>query len=183
MKTGSTWKTLDPINKDLLITKELVFDQCEFTCTKPIAQLDTDIDDFGAFSFNINKIPVIFRIAKVNPEKEGMVVNLSKKAVDEPIKPFDISDDFKFVIISSRNEDNLGLFIFPKSVLLNKGIIAGDQNEGKRTLKVYAPWEKTTSKQGAKNQQWQSEYFFEVPIANPASENRIKRMFTKKKLK
>ena len=70
-------------------------------------------------------------------------------------------------IVSTRNGSNFGQFIFPKSVLHQKGILSDDKKEGKRAIRVYPPWDTTTSKQAQKTQQWQLAYF--IPISNEKS--------------
>ena len=66
------------------------------------------------------------------------------------------------VIISVRKENNFGQFIFPKAVLLEKGIFSTSTKEGKRATRVYPPWDVTTSKQAQKTQTWQMNYFLEI---------------------
>lgn len=83
------------------------------------------------------------------------------------IEPFDAADLIDFVIISVRKDDLYGQFIFPKSILLAKGIFSTAIKEGKRATRVYPPWDETTSKQAQKTQQWQLDYFHEIfPNAN-----------------
>ncbi|MFQ6421766.1 MULTISPECIES: MepB family protein [unclassified Bacillus (in: firmicutes)] len=38
---------------------------------------------------------------------------------------------------------------------------------GKRAIRVYPPWDKTTSRQAQKTQAWQLEYFLEIPVNRP----------------
>lgn len=64
-------------------------------------------------------------------------------------------------IISTRDENHFGQFIFPKSVLVKQGILTSGRKEGKRAMRVYPPWDTTTSPQAKKIQKWQLEYFFE----------------------
>ncbi len=80
--------------------------------------------------------------------------------------PFDVSDNFDFIIITSKSEDNLGQFVFPKSVLLEKGIISNNNNSGKRGIRVYPPWDTPTSKQAIKTQSWQIKYFYSMNISS-----------------
>ena len=59
-----------------------------------------------------------------------------KRNKDGITEPFDTSDDFDFVIITARNDNNFGQFIFPKSILADKGIITRKGKEGKRGIRV-----------------------------------------------
>lgn len=82
-------------------------------------------------------------------------------------EPFDISDDLDFIIITSKSGDNFGQFIFPKSVLADKGIITRNNKKGKRGIRVYPPWDIVKNKQAAKTQIWQAKYF--ITIKNDTS--------------
>jgi len=64
--------------------------------------------------------------------------------------------------VHARTGDRFGQFIFPKEVLLKKGVISTDGIGGKRAIPVYAPWDQVDNKQAAKKQLWQREYFFEI---------------------
>lgn len=158
----STWSNTNTIHKDLLEAKELLYDTCNLECTQPIAEAESA--DYGAFTFNINKQAVIYRVAKITPTKVGQFVTLWKRSDKGPIAPFEITDPIDLFIISTRNGSHFGQFIFPKSVLHQKGILSDDKKEGKRAIRVYPPWDSTTSKQAQKTQQWQLAYF--VPISN-----------------
>jgi len=52
--------------------------------------------------------------------------------------------------------------VFPKSVLIEKGILSTSKKDGKRGFRVYPIWDKTISQQAVKTQNWQLNYFFEV---------------------
>jgi hypothetical protein len=54
------------------------------------------------------------------------------------------------------------LFIFPKSIAIEKGIVTNGNKEGKRAIRVYPPWDVTTSKQAQKTQKWQLDYFLKI---------------------
>ena len=82
------------------------------------------------------------------------------------ITPFDTLDAIDLIIISVRKDDYLGQFIFPKAILLEKGIFSTNIKEGKRAMRVYPPWDKTSSKQAQETQKWQINYFFEISIQN-----------------
>jgi hypothetical protein len=56
----------------------------------------------------------------------------------------------------------LGQFIFPKTVLANKGIISKNGISGKRGIRVYPPWDVPNNKQAEKTQRWQLNYFLTI---------------------
>ena len=74
-------------------------------------------------------------------------------------------------MISCREKDNLGLFIFPQAVLIDKGILSSVQKEGKRGIRVYPPWETATNNQAMTTQKWQSKYFITLRGNSPLDLN------------
>ena len=77
------------------------------------------------------------------------------------------------MLISSRHENNFGLFIFPKTTLIEKGIIT-DKKEGKRGIRVYPPWDKAVTTQAKKTQEWQIKYFLTIEDGSVVDQNLIK---------
>jgi hypothetical protein len=82
------------------------------------------------------------------------------------------------MIISVRDSENFGQFIFPKSVLIAKGIVSQNGKGGKRGIRVYAPWDKPENKQAIKNQAWQVNYFVEIRENLPVDVELVKRIFS-----
>jgi TonB-dependent SusC/RagA subfamily outer membrane receptor len=76
------------------------------------------------------------------------------------------------------NDNNFGQFIFPKSVLADKGIITRKGKEGKRGIRVYPPWDKTTNKQAEKTQTWQTKYFLTIKNDNSTDLDLTKKLLT-----
>lgn len=152
------------VHKDLLLVEDLIY--------KPSAlilqnlKLDDESEDYGAAEFTLNKRPVKFRVAKITPTKVGQFVTFWKRIGEGPILPYESTDFFDFLIISSRAENHFGQFIFPKTVLSEKGILSSDENEGKRALRIYPPWDKPDNAQAKKTQAWQLEYFIEFSEDN-----------------
>lgn len=163
-----------PMPKDLLEINEYVFNQCSFNCTLPVAEAESA--DYGAHTFAINGRTTKYRVAKITPTKTGLFVTLWKRIGKGPIQPFDVSDDIDLFMISTRNDEHFGLFIFPKSVLQEKKIISDHQKEGKRAMRVYPPWAITTSRQAQKTQQWQLAYFLEISQDKAVDIVRAKRL-------
>ncbi len=145
---------------ELKIIKELVFEKCGFDLTN-IHQNKESIE-YGAASFQLNGKSIQFRVSKITPAKIGQFVTIWKRNKDGKTEPFDISDKLDFLIITSKSDDNLGLFIFPKSVLAENGIISSIGKSGKRGIRVYPPWDIPTNKQAKKSQSWQTNYFFSI---------------------
>jgi hypothetical protein len=173
MKTPTIWSA-NNIHKDLLEAKEQVYDTCNLECTQPIAEAESA--DYGAYIFKINKQSAIYRVAKITPTKVGQFVTLWKRSEKGPIAPFEITDDIDLFIVSTRNDTHFGQFIFPKSILHKKGILTDDKKEGKRAIRVYPPWDITTNKQAQKTQQWQLDYFIEIPNNKPINLDLVKKL-------
>ncbi|MBF4518805.1 MepB family protein [Flavobacterium sp. ANB] len=176
MTIKSNWIHTKRIPNDLIITKELVYDNCNFECTEPQPEMESQ--EYDAFDFQINNLNIKFRSAKITPTKTGQFVTLWKRNKTGIIEPFDFSDAIDFVIVNVRKNDSFGQFIFPKSVLLQKGIFSTATKEGKRATRVYPPWDETTSKQAQKTQQWQLDYFLEIPNNKSIDLEKAKKLLT-----
>lgn len=126
--------------------------------------LEKESTDYNACQLLLNEKKALFRTAKITPTKTGQFVTLWKRTPKGPIAPFAIEDNFDLVIINTKTENHFGQFVFPKSILIEKGIFSTALKEGKRAIRVYPPWNKTTSKQAQKTQHWQLEYFIVIPF-------------------
>jgi hypothetical protein len=168
-------KNKNTIPDDLNIVIKSIYNQHGFVCTHPLAELEST--EYRACTFKINNKSVRYREAKITPTKIGQFVTLWKRIEKGPIQPFDILDDIDMVIISVRDKEHLGQFIFPKSILIEKGILTSKNKEGKRALRVYPPWDKTDSKQAQKTQQWQLNYFLEISSIESFDSIRMKSLF------
>ncbi|TEB40617.1 hypothetical protein D0809_29700, partial [Flavobacterium circumlabens] len=103
--------------------------------------------EYSAYRFQLNGKNICYREAKITPTKTGQFVTLWKRnQSSKTIEPFDASDAIDYIIISVRKQELFGQFIFPKSVLLAKGIFSTDAKEGIRATRVYPPWDETKSK-------------------------------------
>lgn len=175
MTFKNNWKDLS-LPKNLLTAKELVYDICGFECSEP--QPEKESQEYDAFDFKIGESQIKFRSAKITPTKTGQFVTLWKRNINGIIEPFDYKDNIDFVIVSVQKEDLLGQFIFPKEILLKKGVFTSETKEGIRATRVYPPWDETTSKQAQKTQQWQLDYF--LFVSDKTDLNRTKHLLGKK---
>lgn len=160
MTIKNHWPNQKSISKDLNLAKEMVYDCFDFNCSEPEAIVESA--DYNGYHFHLNEKLICYREAKITPKKTGQFVTLWKRNKSGIIEPFDFADEIDFVIISTRKEDLFGQFIFPKTILLEKGIFSTKTKEGKRATRVYPPWNETTSPQAQKTQQWQLRYFYEI---------------------
>ena len=163
------------VHSDLLLAKEHLYEICNFEWTN--LQKDKESAEYGSHSFQVNNQSVLFRSAKITPTKIGQFVTLWKRIGKGPIQPFDYTDAIDLIVISVRKDSCFGQFVFPKAVLCEKGIIATITKEGKRAIRVYPPWDKGLNKQAQKTQQWQLDYFLEIPIDKPIDRERTKMLY------
>ncbi|WP_277577747.1 MepB family protein [Bdellovibrio svalbardensis] len=173
-----SWSQTTAIHKDLLAAKELIFDPCGYLATAPTAELESA--EYGAYVFELNKLSIKFRVAKITPTKVGQFVTLWKRYGSGPIQPHDSSDPVDIFVISTRNGSRFGQFVFPKSALIEHGILSTPSKEGKRALRVYPPWDQVTSKQAKKTQQWQLDFFLEIPNNKAVDLERTQYLYRKR---
>ena len=171
----NTLEIINPLHNDLKIAKEFLYDKCAFELTG--IKLDPESAAYGACSFQLNGKTIQYRVSKITLTKTGQFVTLWKRSKDGITEPFDVSDDLDFIIITARSGENIGQFIFPKSVLAEKEIITRNGKEGKRGIRVYPPWDITTNKQAAKTQHWQTKYFLTIKTDDTTNFEWIKQLF------
>ena len=147
-------------NSEILEIKELVYDVCNFEFSNLI--IDSESLEYKASSFKINSQQIIHRFSKITPTKIGQFVSIWKRNDKGVTTPFDVSDNFEFIIITSKRDKSIGQFVFPKAVLLEKGIISNNNTSGKRGIRVYPPWDIPSSKQAEKTQNWQIKHFYSI---------------------
>jgi hypothetical protein len=169
----------NPLTSELLQVKELVYDNCNFEFSNLV--IDSESEEYQACSFKLNSIEFIHRFSKITPTKIGQFVTIWKRNNEGITAPFDYSDNFDLIVITSKSSENLGQFVFPKAVLLEKGIISNNNSSGKRGIRVYPPWDVPTSKQAEKTQSWQTKYFYSIN-KDAFDIELVKKLFTKTNL-
>lgn len=152
---------MDEIHQDFIIARNLIYNSPEFQCSE--LMVEREGSEYGACSFKLNSMFVRFRVAKITPIKIGQFVTLWKRTKNGPIQPYDVTDEVDLFIISVRKDNQFGLFIFPKSILLQHKIISNNDQRGKLAIRVYPPWDIAISVQAKKTQTWQLPYFLELP--------------------
>jgi hypothetical protein len=177
MTTENTLTLLNSIHYDLKFVKEYVYNKCGFDLTNFKQNLESK--EYRACSFVLNGKIIEHRISKITPTKTGQFVTIWKRNKDGITEPLDNSDNFDFVIITARNDDNFGQFIFPKSVLADNGIITRTGKVGKRGIRIYPPWDITTNKQAMKTQSWQTKYFLTIKKDDSTDLEMMKKFLTK----
>jgi hypothetical protein len=162
---------------DLRIVKELLYDKCNLRLTS--INICSESMEYSACSFYLEGKKIEYRASKITPTKTGQFVTIWKRNKNGVTKPFDIFDDLDFIVITSISGKRIGQFIFPKSILAEKGIITQNNKDGKRGIRVYPIWDKATNKQAEKTQNWQINYFVEIKSDNKTDLNFAKKLFNK----
>jgi len=141
---------LNDLHKELVDIKKLVFDPCALTIKK--FSLETESKEYKACNFHLNDLKIVCRNAKITPKKVGQFVT----------EPFEETDLIDYFMVNVKYDDHFGQFIFPKSKLIEKGIISTNKKEGKRAFRVYPPWDTVINKQAERTQKWQLNYFLRI---------------------
>ncbi|MFJ2593605.1 MepB family protein [Streptomyces erythrochromogenes] len=149
------------IPDDLLQAKALAYDPGGFTCSRPVPEAESA--DYGACGFTLDGLSVRFRVARTTPTKAGQFVTVWKRSAGGPIQPFDAADPVDLFVISTREGDRFGQFVFPREVLRERNVVSTNGAGGKRAFRVYPPWVTTTSRQARSTQAWQVEHFLRLP--------------------
>lgn len=174
MTTANIFTEENSFRNDINDAKTLVYDKCGFDFT--VLKLNSESIEYGACSFKLNGKTIQHRSSKTTPIKKGQFVTIWKRNQEGKTAPFDISDDIDFVIITSKSDDKFGQFVFPKCVLVDKGIISKNGKEGKLGIRVYPPWDIVTNKQAVKTQSWQTKYFVVIGNENSSDLYLIKKL-------
>lgn len=169
------WPVARPMHADLLAAKAFVFDPGGFVCSQPVAEAESA--DYGAFGFALDGQAVRFRAAKITPTKVGQFVTVWKRSGGGPIRPFDAEDRVDLFVISVRDGQHLGQFVFPREVLCERDIVSRNGSGGKRAFRVYPPWVTTTNRQARSTQAWQVNYFLQIGEDRPADSARAQALY------
>ncbi|MFD0941740.1 MepB family protein [Pedobacter boryungensis] len=156
------------IPNSLLLAKSLIYDTCELGISE--LKIEKESTDYDACSFKLNGKSILYRTAKITPTKIGQFVTIWKRNDNGQTQPFHADDDFDLIIINTKYQNFLGQFIFPKSILMEKGVISSSKRQGKRGIRIYPLWDVTLNKQAQNTQQWQLNYFIE--ILNPTYDSK-----------
>ncbi|MCM4153093.1 MepB family protein [Arenibacter sp. N53] len=147
-------------NSDFTLIIEEVYGPCDLKVSNFV--LDKESKEYEATSFLLNALNIKARRSKITPKKIGQFVTLWKRNENGETTSLEESDEVDLVVITSREESQLGQFVFPKNILIEKGIVSHGTKSGKRGFRVYPPWSRPTNKTAQKTQKWQLEYFLPI---------------------
>src|SRR5471032_742405 len=123
------------VHPDLLIAQKIAYVPNKLVLEAALPEKESQ--EYGACSFTLNTHRIQFRVSKITPTKTGQFVTLWKRNGTGPILPYDMADPVDFFIVSVRNGQRLGQFIFPKEILRQKGYVSQNGIGGKRAMRVY----------------------------------------------
>ncbi len=179
MKNQRNQNPLDNIHPDLYLAQQLAYEPSGLKATN--IKKEEEGADYGAFDFNLGGRNCKFRVGKITPKKVGFFFTIWKRIGTGPIMPYDLSDPIDLFIFSVCSKDHFGQFIFPKTVLYEKGVISKEEKGGKRAIRVYPPWALTVSPQAKNTQSWQEDYFFEIPKDKSVDSFRLHDLLSQRK--
>lgn len=159
---------------NLQLLNELIFKPCQLKLKNAEPELESR--EYFAHRFQLNKKQIIFRVAKITPMKTGQFVSIWKRNEQGITAPFNVNDDFDFLMIATKTSTQFGVFIFQKKVLYEQRILSDETNDGKRGIRVYPTWDETTSKQAQKTQLWQTDYFLDLSDKNEIDLDLVKNL-------
>lgn len=151
------------IENDLLEIQQLIYDKCSLKIKNLV--IEPESSRYKACMFELNSLKILFREAKISPRKIGQFVTCWKRNRNGQTEPFEEEDNIDLYIINTRFEKLFGQFVIPRSELVQQGVISSIRGSGKRGFRVYPPWNTTESRQAAKTQAWQLDYFLTIDEA------------------
>ncbi|WP_217258986.1 MepB family protein [Terribacillus saccharophilus] len=131
--------------------------------------------DYEGMLIHIENNTYRSRLAKATPKKRGYFVAFWEKDENNKNQPYSFSDSPDKIIISIIDNDLKGQFIFPKSKLLEKGILSSDTAKGKMAIRVYPSWEMELNKTAEQTQKWQQSFF--VDLTTNLNQERLEELY------
>src|SRR5699024_6481723 len=102
--------------------------------------------EYEAFNFEFNGVEFKSRLAKKTPKKIGYFVALWRKNEINKNRPFNFNESKDKLIINILDGPKKGQFVFPKELLVKKGVISSEKYKGKMAIRVYPNWEQNLNK-------------------------------------
>ena len=178
MANESTLKIKASFHEDLKMLNDLTYSKCGFSLSN--LKWNSESAEYGACSFELNGKIIQHRASKITPTKIGQFVTTWKRNEAGKTVPFDFSDPIDFIIITTRDGDRFGQFIFPKPVLADLGMITRNGKAGKCGIRVYPPWDAAINKQAKATQARQTKYFIEIKNDRSTDLTLLRKLFSEK---
>lgn len=120
--------------------------------------------DYEGLRFVVNDMYYHSRLAKKTPTKNGYFLAMWEKNKCGVNIPYDVDSNFDFLLVIVKDGKQQGHFSFPKSTLIEKGILSNQGMKGKMAFRVYTPWNVNLNANATKTQTWQTNYFVDTSI-------------------
>ncbi|HDB8890889.1 TPA: MepB family protein [Staphylococcus aureus] len=117
--------------------------------------------DYEALTFSFKEETYQSRLAKKTPTKAGYFVTCWTKDENNCNQPYSKEAFADYLMIIVIDEELSGYFLFPRELLIEKGILTTFEHKGKMAFRVYPKWCNQLNKRAAQTQKWQCKYFFE----------------------
>ncbi|HDP4391380.1 TPA: MepB family protein [Staphylococcus aureus] len=117
--------------------------------------------DYEALTFSFKEETYQSRLAKKTPTKAGYFVTCWTKDENNCNQPYSKEAFADCLMIIVIDEELSGYFLFPRELLVEKGILTTFEHKGKMAFRVYPKWCNQLNKTAGQTQKWQCKYFFE----------------------
>lgn len=117
--------------------------------------------DYEALTFSFKEETYQSRLAKKTPTKAGYFVTCWTKDENNCNQPYSKEAFADCLMIIVIDEELSGYFLFPRELLVEKGILTTFEHKGKMAFRVYPKWCNQLNKRAEQTQKWQCKYFFE----------------------
>ncbi len=162
-------------HKLLYLSYQQVYKACKMSCSKPKSDLESKL--YAGCDFTLSSKQVKFRVGKATPTKVGHFVTVWKRVGKNPITSYDVQDPVDLVVVCVQDGENVGQFVFPKSVLAAQDIFSRSKKGGKRAIRIYAPWIRTENSQATESKAWQTKYFLNLSDPNKIDLELAKKLY------
>ncbi|HDL0563398.1 TPA: MepB family protein [Staphylococcus aureus] len=117
--------------------------------------------DYEALTFSFKEETYQSRLAKKTPTKAAYFVTCWTKDENNCNQPYSKEAFVDYLMIIVIDEELSGYFLFPRELLVEKGILTTFEHKGKMAFRVYPKWCNQLNKRTEQTQNWQCKYFFE----------------------
>ncbi|QOY78851.1 MepB family protein [Staphylococcus aureus] len=115
--------------------------------------------DYEALTFSFKEETYQSRLAKKTPTKAGYFVTCWTKDENNCNQPYSKEAFADYLMIIVIDEELSYYFLFPRELLIEKGILTTFEHKGKMAFRVYPKWCNQLNKRAEQTQKWQCKYF------------------------
>jgi hypothetical protein len=102
------------------------------------------------------------RRVKKTPKKKGYFVALWEKDRRGQNQAYSVNSSTDKLVLTILDGHHSGQFIFPRALLIAKGIVKTETTAGKMAFRIYPPWVHDLNTSARKTQKWQLPYFCDL---------------------